>query len=220
MLCQDLSNVAMLTLTSIHACNERMIRTCGSVSARLGLPGKLPSSVVAQITLMPRRWKSNLNACVECIEAALPKFSNNPPMLADIQVNVDYFCNFTAPYQAVSRQRLLDEGADLTNIYQSPIELFNMTLIDQEYKLHDPQPPPARKPNNWESLPASPQVVTCSGKLVLTCHGRLISESIADVLVESPACKSAGWLFTSCAEKYNELGSTAYDCLCNTWLSE
>jgi hypothetical protein len=81
------------------------------------------------------RWKSSVLGCAACIAMNLPANpSGNAPsneLVSAMTTTVNFFCNQTNPAVLVQSMAGLDRvGLYLTNIYESPIDFFGMTLLD------------------------------------------------------------------------------------------
>ncbi|KAG4429036.1 hypothetical protein IFR05_015479 [Cadophora sp. M221] len=159
----------------------------------------------------PLAWKTNLGQCTQCLEDNLPKFSGNYALSTTVEYNRDRWCQVNNPDKTGAKNALISIGADLTRKFESPLEIFNMTLIDVPYHPGDPQPTPAPvSPTSttstsaplttssglrWESLPASAEVVACS---------------------RSAECVRAGEIFNTCATEEKKLNGNVKYCFCNT----
>ncbi|PMD56210.1 uncharacterized protein K444DRAFT_632634 [Hyaloscypha bicolor E] len=80
-------------------------------------------------------WKSSVLGCAACIAMNLPANpSGNAPsneLVSAMTTTVNFFCNQTNPAVLVQSMAGLDRvGLYLTNIYESPIDFFGMTLLD------------------------------------------------------------------------------------------
>ncbi|PVH80886.1 hypothetical protein DL98DRAFT_587944 [Cadophora sp. DSE1049] len=141
----------------------------------------------------PIAWKTNLGQCTQCLENALPRFAGNGPISTITERARDRFCSYTGS-KAGAKDALVTAGAFLTEKYQSSLALFNMTLIDAPYRPPQTEPAPA-PPGKWASLPASPEVVSCS---------------------RSAECMRAGQIFNTCAAEEKKAGGNVKFCFCNT----
>ncbi|KAH7413457.1 hypothetical protein BKA64DRAFT_719350 [Cadophora sp. MPI-SDFR-AT-0126] len=145
----------------------------------------------------PIAWKTNLGQCTQCLENALPRFAGNGPLTTIAERARDQFCSYTGS-KSGAKAALVTAGAFLTEKYQSSLALFNMTLIDAPYRPSQTSPASA-PPGNWASLPASPEVVACSG---------------------SPECMRAAQIFNTCAAEEKKAGGNVKFCFCNTNINE
>ncbi|KAL5326204.1 hypothetical protein ACEPPN_007342 [Leptodophora sp. 'Broadleaf-Isolate-01'] len=159
----------------------------------------------------PLAWRTNLGQCTQCLEDNLPKFAGNYPLSTTVEFNRDRWCQVNNPDKTGAKNALISVGADLTRKFESPLEMFNMTLIDVPYHPGDPQPTPAPvSPTSststsaplptstglkWASLPASAEVVACS---------------------RSAECVRAGQIFNTCAAEEKKPNGNVKYCFCNT----
>ncbi|KAH7370894.1 hypothetical protein BKA65DRAFT_545592 [Rhexocercosporidium sp. MPI-PUGE-AT-0058] len=142
----------------------------------------------------PIAWKKNLGQCTQCLESALPRFAGNGLITNVTESNRQRYCDVTGP-KAGAKPILISLGASLTQKYQSPLAMFNMTLVDAPYLVGNPLPSPVPAPLRWESLPASNEVVACS---------------------RSAECVRAGQIFNTCAAEEKKEGGNVKFCFCNT----
>jgi hypothetical protein len=79
--------------------------------------------------LTVHRWNDGVTSCTNCIqEAGLPTNpSNYDPSTFTYWANqaMESYCN----HSEATRPELLELGYSLTNIYESPIALFNLTVL-------------------------------------------------------------------------------------------
>ncbi|KAH8781847.1 hypothetical protein BGZ57DRAFT_283686 [Hyaloscypha finlandica] len=99
--------------------------------------------------------------------------SGNAPsnqMVSTLTTTVNFFCNQTNPAVLVQSMAGLDRvGLYLTNLYESPIDFFGMTLLDA---------PPASRVNPTSIAPSS-TTTTTTIKTVTTSSSSLVVPSVS-----------------------------------------
>lgn len=118
------------------------MRAPGTVSVRDGHLRKSPNLLRTFKANNTPSWKTNLGQCTACLEASLPKFAGNYGLALTVEANRDRWCQVNTPDKTGAKSALISVGADLTRKFESPLEMFSMTLIDIPYYPGAPQPTP------------------------------------------------------------------------------
>ncbi|KAE9371938.1 hypothetical protein N431DRAFT_466232 [Stipitochalara longipes BDJ] len=126
-------------------------------------------------------WKSSVLNCAACIQNNLPSnptgFVPSIDLIPVLSAALDVFCNVTDPnVKALSVSRLDATGYDVTAIFESPIDFFNMTLLNA--------------PPNPISFTVTPPSITSTSSSIIPSGARTILSSVTVVPIPASTTSS------------------------------
>lgn len=158
-----------------------------------------------------KRWKTSVTHCASCLVQNLPANpagGDNPTsqLLPKLTAFLDGFCNETdSGFKSISLSRLDQTGYDITTTWESPIDFFGMTLLDQ--------PPPFEA---FSSAPASVTTIFFSTTSITSVAATVTTSLITSSSVQSASTESttsestSSMVPTSIASVISETGTSIH----------